>query len=470
MLAVLSLARGPIVATFHTLDDRGLARCRAVRRGAAAGPGEDHRPDRGLRGRPPGAGRAPRRRRGGDPQRRRGRPLRHAPSRCRATRGRGTVGFLGRFDEPRKGLPVLLEALPGSRRTGPTCGCWSPVRGDADELLPRGRSGSCAAGSSCSAWSARRTRRGCSLAVDVYCAPNTRRRELRDHPARGDGGRHPGRGQRPRRRSAGCSTTAGPAAVPRPATPARWREALAGLLDDPARRQRLAGVGTDVVAGIRLAGRGRQIVAVYETVVARDPVRVSPDTSATARPARRVSRAPTLITRGGDDRGRRRDRRPLRVGELDRQPAGPAARPHRLARAALDAALVRRAAALQAAAPRTRTRARPAAGGSAARAGRRARWTPATAAARPRRTTCPGRCGASRPAPTRRGWPTSRLPPAGWRWPAVPQRRGPRHRVAAPPPDAAAAAPGRRRAAAGVLRDRRHGARRSPDRVADVSG
>ena len=47
--------------------------------------------------------------------------------------------------------------------------------------------------------------------VDVYCAPEHRRRELRHHPARGDGRRAPDRGQRPRRRSAGCSTTARPA-------------------------------------------------------------------------------------------------------------------------------------------------------------------------------------------------------------------------------------------------------------------
>ena len=41
------------------------------------------------------------------------RPLRRRPSRCRAGRARaGALGFLGRIDEPRKGLPVLLAALP----------------------------------------------------------------------------------------------------------------------------------------------------------------------------------------------------------------------------------------------------------------------------------------------------------------------------------------------------------------------
>ena len=36
----------------------------------------------------------------------------------------GALGFLGRIDEPRKGLPVLLEAFElSSPRSGPACGC-----------------------------------------------------------------------------------------------------------------------------------------------------------------------------------------------------------------------------------------------------------------------------------------------------------------------------------------------------------
>ena len=63
--------------------------------------------------------------------------------------------------------------------------------------------------------------------------------------------------------------------------PAALAGYLAGLLDDPDRRARLAAVGTDVVAAYDWPVVARQIVAVYETVVAADPVRVSPDASAT---------------------------------------------------------------------------------------------------------------------------------------------------------------------------------------------
>ena len=38
-----------------------------------------------------------------------------------------TIGFLGRFDEPRKGLPVLLEAMRTVVRRYPGPGCWSPA-------------------------------------------------------------------------------------------------------------------------------------------------------------------------------------------------------------------------------------------------------------------------------------------------------------------------------------------------------
>jgi phosphatidylinositol alpha-mannosyltransferase len=62
--------------------------------------------------------------------------------------------------------------------------------------------------------------------------------------------------------------------------PAALGKALGGLLDDPARRQRLVEIGAEVVAGYDWPVVAKQIVAVYETVVAADPVRVSPDTSA----------------------------------------------------------------------------------------------------------------------------------------------------------------------------------------------
>ena len=83
-------------------------------------PGEDHRPDRGVRGRPPD-GDAPT-----SAATRSSSPTgcscdRFDGPRCRdpdwtGTPERPTVAFLGRMEEPRKGMPVLAAALPRDAR------------------------------------------------------------------------------------------------------------------------------------------------------------------------------------------------------------------------------------------------------------------------------------------------------------------------------------------------------------------
>ena len=101
--------------------------------------GEARRRHRGLGVGPAGGGPAPRSRRRGHPQRPPGRRLR------RADRGPPTAGdpagpgcvFLGRTDEPRKGLDVLLARPAGDPRRGrPTSRWWSPAR--ARRRLPAG--------------------------------------------------------------------------------------------------------------------------------------------------------------------------------------------------------------------------------------------------------------------------------------------------------------------------------------------
>ena len=97
--------------------------------GAAAVPGEDHRPDRGQRLAARRSGGAPRRGCGDHPQRRRRAVLRRCRGRCPGTAGPAApIGFVGRYDEPRKGMSVLLDALrllvPTRSRT---CGCWWPA-------------------------------------------------------------------------------------------------------------------------------------------------------------------------------------------------------------------------------------------------------------------------------------------------------------------------------------------------------
>ncbi len=54
----------------------------------------------------------------------------------------GTIGFIGRLDEPRKGLPILLEAFPQILAARPRTRLLVAGRGDIDEatqLLPRKR-------------------------------------------------------------------------------------------------------------------------------------------------------------------------------------------------------------------------------------------------------------------------------------------------------------------------------------------
>ncbi len=172
LLAVLSAQDEPIVATFHTAMTRSramqaasgvlqlvLERITARIAVSAAGP--------------QGAGRAPRRRRAGRSPTACRWPGSPTPSRCPAGPATGgAIGFLGRFTEPRKGFPVLLDAFAALARPGPGCGCWSPGR---------------ATRASCSRTCRRRSRDRITFlgmvseadkarmlrSVDVYVAPNT---------------------------------------------------------------------------------------------------------------------------------------------------------------------------------------------------------------------------------------------------------------------------------------------------------
>ena len=191
----------------------------------------------------------------------------------------GTVGFLGRYDEPRKGMPVLLDGLARLAPDRPELRLLVAGRGDAEELLsglPPALAGRVELlGQVSEADKARMLR-----SVDVYCAPNLGGESfgiiLLEAMAAGapilasdldafrwvlDDGR-----------AGTLFRTGDPAALAR---------GLAGLLDDQARRQRLANVGREVVVAYDWPVVAKQIVAVYETVVAAVPIRVGPDTSAT---------------------------------------------------------------------------------------------------------------------------------------------------------------------------------------------
>ena len=190
----------------------------------------------------------------------------------------GTVGFLGRYDEPRKGMPVLLDGLARLAPDRPELRLLIAGRGDADDLLselPPVLAGRVELmGQVSEADKARMLR-----SIDVYCAPNLGGESfgiiLLEAMAAGApivaSDLDPFRRVLDDGRAGTLFRTGDPAAL---------AKALAGLLDDPARRQRLVGIGAEVVGGYDWPVVAKQIVAVYETVVAADPVRVSPDTSA----------------------------------------------------------------------------------------------------------------------------------------------------------------------------------------------
>ena len=189
--------------------------------------------------------------------------------------GRGdrpTVVFLGRIDEPRKGLAVLLEALPelvelvphvqllvaGPGDEGDVVAAIPPSLRDRVELL----------GLVTEADKPRVFATG-----DVYCAPNTHGESFGIVLVEA--------------MAAGTPVVAsdleafrrvlqeGQAGVLVPVRdPGALAAGLGALLHDPERRQRLAAAGRQAVRAYDWTTVTRQVVEVYETVAAAAPVAV----------------------------------------------------------------------------------------------------------------------------------------------------------------------------------------------------
>ncbi len=174
-----------------------------------------------------------------------------------------TVVFLGRIDEPRKGLAVLLEALPELTRRLPDVQVLVAGPGELDEPLPPNVR---LLGLVSEADKARVYATG-----DIYCAPNTHGESfgivLIEAMAAGtpvvasdleafrrvlDDG------------EAGVLFPVGDSAA--------LADALADLLQDAERRRWLSVAGSRVVQAYDWAHVTKQIVAVYETVKAAAPV------------------------------------------------------------------------------------------------------------------------------------------------------------------------------------------------------
>ena len=184
-------------------------------------------------------------------------------------RAGGTIGFIGRYDEPRKGMSVLLDAL---RRLVPTRpDLQLLVAGGGDEKDLREEAGPELAGALRLLGRVSDEDKAAMLrSVDIYCAPNTGGESfgiiLTEAMSAGtpvvasdldafrrvlDGG------------IAGVLARVGDAAA--------LADALGRVLDDPGRRAVLAAQGRRVVASYDWPVVAATVVKVYETVMAADP-------------------------------------------------------------------------------------------------------------------------------------------------------------------------------------------------------
>jgi phosphatidylinositol alpha-mannosyltransferase len=179
------------------------------------------------------------------------------------TTGRPTVVFLGRIDEPRKGLDVLLAALPSLQKQVPDVRVLVAGPGNLDEPAPE-----CVEmlGLISEADKARVYATG-----DVYCAPNTHGESFGIVliEAMAAGTPVVASDLEAFRRvleegEAGMLVRVGDSLA--------LADALADLLHDPARRAELSAAGSRAVLAYDWPHVARRIVDVYEAVAAAAPV------------------------------------------------------------------------------------------------------------------------------------------------------------------------------------------------------
>jgi phosphatidyl-myo-inositol alpha-mannosyltransferase len=176
-----------------------------------------------------------------------------------------TIGFLGRFDEPRKGLPVLLQAMRTVVRRYPGARLLVAGRGDDDdvrELIGEDlRASVSLLGELPEADKAAFLR-----SVDVYCAPNLLGESFGVVLIEALAAGAPIVASDLDAFSSVLEDGAAGVLVRR-GDPAALADALCGLLDDPARRAELSAGGPGVAAAYDWDVLARRILAVYETVL-----------------------------------------------------------------------------------------------------------------------------------------------------------------------------------------------------------
>jgi phosphatidyl-myo-inositol alpha-mannosyltransferase len=191
----------------------------------------------------------------------------HGPSLPGCTRGVDgpTIGFLGRYDEPRKGLPVLLEAMRTVVRQHPGARLLIAGRGDATEvgeLIGEDlRAHVALLGELSEADKAAFLR-----SVDVYCAPNLLGESFGVVLIEALAAGAPIVASDLDAFAKVLQNGAAGVLVPRGDAVALARE-LRELLADPDRRARLSENGPRAAAAYDWAVLARRILAVYETVV-----------------------------------------------------------------------------------------------------------------------------------------------------------------------------------------------------------
>ncbi|MCW2705432.1 MAG: Phosphatidylinositol alpha-mannosyltransferase [Blastococcus sp.] len=179
-----------------------------------------------------------------------------------------TIGFLGRFDEPRKGLPVLLEAMRTVVRKHPGARLLIAGRGDADEVR-RLIGDDLRAHVGLLGELTEEDKAAFLRSVDVYCAPNLLGESFGVVLIEA--------------LAAGAPIVAsdldafarvledGDAGVlVRRGDPGALANALCGLLADPARMAELSAGGAGAAAVYDWDVLARRILAVYETVLPPD--------------------------------------------------------------------------------------------------------------------------------------------------------------------------------------------------------
>jgi phosphatidyl-myo-inositol alpha-mannosyltransferase len=185
---------------------------------------------------------------------------------------RDTVGFLGRFDEPRKGMPVLLDALRRLAPSRPDLQVLVVGRGDDTGL--RRAAGPVAGRLDVLGAVDDATKAAALRSADVFCAPNL-------------GGESFGM-VLTEAMAAGAPVLASdldafrsvlgdpPAGVLFPTGDgAALAERLAALLDDPARRAGLSAAGRSRAADFGWPAVAAAVERVYRAAIAADPRRTA---------------------------------------------------------------------------------------------------------------------------------------------------------------------------------------------------